>query len=241
MAVITLLIAVLLPSVRKARQLAANVVCQSNLGQVAKGWQMYFDTYKGACYQGVNANVLYGGWKGYNPPSGWQVGRPLNPSMNLPSDITTAAEAKVFCCPNDRGLTSSVSTSTSYTDFGTSYLTNVMLIGQDQIESRASVVGQAAPLHVEINKRLKQMNINRVTDPSHLILVGDHGWALQWESTNKLKAEWHDIPAYHTVAFVDGHASLIRIRKGLYITPEFRVQPFEELDPMTFAIQREVP
>jgi hypothetical protein len=43
------------------------------------------------------------------------------------------------------------------------------------------------------------------------------------------------------VAFLDGHVEFIRIRKGLYVTPEYCVLPFAELYGLALKVQMEEP
>ena len=77
-AVIAVLLAILLPSLRKAKALTKRITCQSNLKQIATAWSMYLDDNDGCFYQGRNANLNYGGWRGM---TGWYP-RPLNKYFN---------------------------------------------------------------------------------------------------------------------------------------------------------------
>ena len=81
-AIIALLLGILLPSLRAARIAANRTACQANLKQLALAWQMYLDNNNGHFYQGINANLNYGGWKG---EQGWSP-RPLNKYVDLPTD-----------------------------------------------------------------------------------------------------------------------------------------------------------
>ena len=72
--VIAVLLAILLPSLRKAKALTKRIACQSNLKQIAAAWSMYLDDNDGRFYQGKNTNLNYGGWRGM---IGWSP-RPLN-------------------------------------------------------------------------------------------------------------------------------------------------------------------
>ena len=89
-AVIAILLAVLLPALRKARMLTKRIACQSNLKQIAVAWNMYLDDNNGRFYQNRNANVLYGGWAGMQPPSP----RPLNKYFNLPVELLDEIKIK---------------------------------------------------------------------------------------------------------------------------------------------------
>ena len=61
LAIISLLLAILLPTVNKVRSMAKRTVCQSNLQQIALGWHMYLDNNNETFYQGVNTNHDFGG------------------------------------------------------------------------------------------------------------------------------------------------------------------------------------
>ena len=96
-ATIALLLALVVTSLRAARTSAQRVACQSNLRQIARAWNMYLDGNDGYFYQGVNANLKYGGWKGV---VNWSP-RVLNAYLGLPANLKTADDAKAFCCPGD--------------------------------------------------------------------------------------------------------------------------------------------
>jgi prepilin-type processing-associated H-X9-DG protein len=233
---------------RGARQFARDVTCQSNLGQIAKGWQMYLSASDGVFYQGGNAYLDYGGWKGNTK---W-IYRPLNPFLALPVDLganlpdppiwnspetlNAEAAAKVFRCPNDNGNVPNTLL-LCFQRYGTSYRTNDFLIGQTTVTGTGNLV----PLYKEINKILNRMNISRAYDPSRLVLIGDYGWVNQFRPKITAKTEWHIKPAYHNVAFLDGHVEMLQIRKGLFLAPLYRVLPFEDLDALAGSLQQEEP
>jgi hypothetical protein len=39
------------------------------------------------------------------------------------------------------------------------------------------------------------------------------------------------------MAFLDSHAELLHIRKGFYVTDEYSVLPFEELNYLAYQVQ----
>jgi len=241
-AVIALLLAILLPALRKAKALTKRVACQSNLKQIAVAWNMYLDDNDGRFYQGRNANLDYGGWRGIQ---GWSP-RPLNKYFNLPEDlpddVETENDAKIFCCPADRGGVPPdfAVREKAYHYLGTSYHTNIMLIGQNQL---LILEDKFKPLHEEINKRLKNLKLDNVDHHSRLLLIGDYGWFNQWKPIPhpredwKELAEWHGQPDCHNMAFLDSHVKFLNIRKGLYVTDEYNVLPFEELFGLAHEIQ----
>jgi len=241
-AVIAVLVGVLVPGLQEGVRIAGQVYCQANLAQAAKGWLLYLDDHHGAFYQGVNANLDYGGWIGMWGLRGnleW-TRRPLNPYVGLPRIIEDIDGAPVFRCPQDCGGVPTYRDLICSDVMGTSYQTNIFLIGQTQISLNPP---RLRPLHREINHRLPKMNISRASEPSRLILMGEYGWMLQWGAglPSSPESEWHGVPATFTVAFLDGHADFLRIRKGLYVTDQYRVLPFAELDALAIPLQQEEP
>jgi len=226
--VITLLLAILLPALNKARQIAFRIACQSNLRQIALAWEMYLDDNDGYfCQNDNNIEFLYGGWKGvYFTQEKRVLNKYLSPSL---SEIPQSeAEAKMFKCPADNGTTSSP----AYGSIGTSYHTNILLIGPDQA---ATLGGELAE---EINKRLKHLNRSKVSNPSRLLLVGDFGWATQWlPSPYPRGPTWHSRCCHYNVAFLDHHIEFIKVRKGVYVADEYTVIPFRELYDLAREVQ----
>ena len=237
-AVISMLMAVLLPALRKARVLAKNMRCRSNLRQIYLGWHMYLDDHDGYFYQGVNANLDYGGWKGMVE---WTP-RPLNPYLRLEADLQDKSGAKVFCCPSDRGGVPGFAIREKAFDYlGTSYQTNIFLIGQDSCGQFST---ETEDIDLQISGCLKGLNISRVANHCRVLLIGDYGWVNQWKPKPhprqqwKELAEWHGRADCHNLAFLDGHTELIEVRKGYYVTDEYAVVPFAELFGLARRIQQ---
>jgi len=239
-AVIAVLLAILMPALGKARQIAKRIGCQSNLKQIALAWNMYLDDNEGQFYQGRNTNLNYGGWPAIQ---GWSP-RPLNKyvGLNDPNGVTEEG-AKVFCCPADRGgVPGPYLREKVYDYLGTSYQTNILLIGQDQL-----LVGndKFSILHTEVNSRLKNLRRSSADNPSRLLLIGDYGWVNQWKpiphpsEDMKELAEWHGREDYHNLAFLDSHVRFLRIQKGFYVTDEYTVLPFKELYGLAREIQQQ--
>jgi prepilin-type N-terminal cleavage/methylation domain-containing protein len=237
-AIITLLFAVLLPALRLAKELAKRTRCQANLKQIALAWNMYLDDNDGCFYYGINANLNYGGWKGMQ---NWEP-RPLNRYLNLAPDLQTENEAKVFCCPADRGgVPGPALREKAYLYLGTSYQTNIFLIGQDGCGQFSD---KTKPLDEEIDKRLRGgVKLNRVGNSSRLLLIGDYGWINQWKPSPyprqewKELAEWHRKTDHHNMAFLDSHTQLLNIKKGFYITDQYTIVPFVELYDLAYEVQ----
>ncbi len=237
-AIIALLLAILFPALRKVKALTRRTLCQTNLRQIALAWNMYLDDNEGRFYYGINANRKYGGWKGMVDE--WP--RPLNKYLRLAPTLETENEAKVFCCPADRGgVPGYAMREKVYCYWGTSYQTNIFLIGQDGWEGFS---GKTKPLDEEIDKRLKGgVNRSRVGNPSRVLLIGDYGWVNQWyperpiPPERKELAEWHGWADHHNMAFLDSHCQFLNILKGFYVTDQYAVVPFPELFPLAYQVQ----
>jgi len=214
------------------------MICQGNLKQIAIAWHLYLNDNEGALPQVVKMNRRFGGWRGHGGKSFY---RPLNEYLDLPPDINTGDEAKVFRCPADSGgIYKKPAHDLAYDIFGNSYETNFLLIGPDQM-GRA-LDGGTQKLHNEINKRLKNLNLGNVSKPSLLLLVGDSNWADQWDCRIPIHGkDWHGNPRHFNLAFLDGHVEFIKIRKGLWVTPEYTLLPFAELYGLARNVQEEVP
>jgi prepilin-type N-terminal cleavage/methylation domain-containing protein len=234
-AIIALLLAILMPSLRKARGVARRVGCQSNLKQLAVAWNLYLDDNDGRFYQEQNANLNYGGWQGMRAQDLGEEprDRPLNPYLQLPAILETEDGPEIFCCPADRGgVPGYAARMKAYRYLGTSYQTNIMLIGYYQI---LVLPDQFQTLHEEINKRLMNLTRSRVYNHSRLLLMGDYGWINQWKPISlpdedlKELAEWHGRADCHNLAFLDSHVKFLDIRKGIYVADEYSVLPFKEL------------
>lgn len=228
-AIIAMLLAILLPGLRMARAACKKMICQSNLKQLACGWQLYFDSYNGYFYQGINANYQYGGWIGLVN----LFPRPLNKFVGLPDTVDNEDSSKIFNCPADKGgVPGSMYTERVYHYRGTSYQTNLVMIGQNQIS------GFYKPLNDEINKRITHLRINQITtNYANLALMGDQGWWFQflptapanWDQKYKSYAEWHTKPKYYNLVFMDCHTAFVEIRRGYYVTDDYSVIPFKDL------------
>ncbi len=241
-AVISLLMAMLLPALDAARRLARRTVCQSNLRQIAIGWELYLDNWDGAFCQRPNINHVFGGCKGtgYLDPN-----RPLNQYVGLPTVIETEKGAKLFRCPADTGgIPGMPDVESTYQYFGNSYQTNLLLIGQSQL---GYITPDLEVLRSAYNNRRTKLkdgiNLTDVTtNPSVLLLVGDNNWIHEWHPhpMSPHGQDWHGKPRYFSLAFLDCHVEFIKIRKGLFVTPEYSLLPFRDLHKLAYSVQVEV-
>jgi prepilin-type N-terminal cleavage/methylation domain-containing protein len=235
-AIISLLMAILLPALHKARILTKRITCKSNLRQIAVAWQLYLKDNDGLFYQGLNTNHLFGGWRGTGFPV---TDRPLNEYLGLDPNVPTEDGAKVFCCPTDKGgIFGLPPQELAYQYYGNSYQTSIFLIGPTKIGPGP---GNLSELHNTINSRLKNISIAGLSANFSLLpLLGDNNWMSEWHPLMPHSKDWHDKSRHHNLVFLDGHADFIKIRKGLYVTPEYTLLPFRDLHRLAINSQQEV-
>ncbi len=235
-AVIAVLLAIFMPCLNAARTVSRRTACAAHLKNIAHAWTMYLNEPSGRFYQAKEANVAYGGWRGKYQ---WAP-RPLNSYLGVPADAN-ASQAGIFRCPADRGgVPGEAMTEKAYDINGTSYTTNVLLIGQDQCPP---ISAKTVPLAQEINKVLPNLTINKITTkPGLLLLIGDFGWVNQWRAAPlpavwKEQAEWHGRPDCYNLAFLDGHVRFLRIERGIYVADDYTLLPCAELIPLARKCQ----
>jgi prepilin-type N-terminal cleavage/methylation domain-containing protein/prepilin-type processing-associated H-X9-DG protein len=234
-AIIALLLAILLPSLRKAKSLVKSVSCRSNLRQIGIAWHMYLDDNDGKFLQYVNINFDYGGWKGNNSA----IERPLNSYLSLPGKMEGSEGAKVFKCPADSGgVLGEPPLVKAYQHYGNSYQTNILLIGPTAIGIPSGSLGT---LHTEINKKLPFVKLHHIKQPTRVLLAGDSNWVNQWIHDRPKSVDWHDKEGFFNMAFLDGHTALVKIRKGIYVSDDYCVLPFSSLFKLAHEVQVEIP
>ncbi|MDH4240949.1 MAG: DUF1559 domain-containing protein [Phycisphaerae bacterium] len=242
-AVISLLMAMLLPALDAARRMARRTVCKSNLRQIALGWQSYTDYWDGAFRQRTSVNHDFGGWKG---TGGYALEREINKHVSLPTSITAENNAKLFRCPADTGGIPSVpDVESAYQYFGNSYQTNWLIIGPRTL---GNTDPGYEPLRTAYNNRRLQLSAgisltDVTTNPTVLLLAGDNNWIDEWLpiSMSPHGQEWHGKPRYFNMAFLDCHVEFIKIRKGIFVTPEYSLLPFRDLHKLAYSVQQEIP
>lgn len=244
-AIITLLVAILLPGLRKSRQMAKRIECQANLRSLSQAWQMYLNDNDAAFPKGVNMDINYGGRQGqgsayYGKDPNRPVPKLLNPYVALPT--VAGDEAEVFRCPCDTG--SHGTKPTCFLFYGTSFYMNHMLVGQGRLGVRRD--DPCEEVMQQVSVRLDKLKLFQVGNPSTVLLMGDFGWYNAWyfyygHLPERYQFYWHDRPSYHNLAFVDGHAAFVHIRQGLSVTPDYSVVPFDDLQSAARQCQQEVP
>ena len=237
-ATLSILMALLLPSLHLARQLAYRTRCQSNQRQLALAWRLYADDHEGRFYRGDNNyNYNFGGWQGLSDPC---AVRPLNHYLSLPDPIKEPKQAKLFHCPADIGGEDYDKFKSAFDKFGNSYEANYTLIGPNP---PLATWGQDAILFAKINQSCEDLKWDNLAQPDQLVLLGDHNWPSQWDPSNRWYCgrAWHGKRHHYNLAFLDGHVDFIEIQKGLCLTEEYRIHPIVTLNNLVTSLQSRVP
>jgi prepilin-type N-terminal cleavage/methylation domain-containing protein len=250
-AVLSALVAILLPALNMVRSLGKRVVCASNLKQMGLAWQLYVNDNDRCFPRYPSAHVRYGGWPArVYEENFWENtwrDRPLNPYMILGAkqEISEKA-ARVYCCPADRGGAGKDGY-TTYEYYGTSYATNTCLIGPDKFPISADYEQVYREFIEGINYLIEKKNMTpeRVTN-SHqqVVLAGDMGWYYQWWAYRELQPdkktllEWHKKHEHYNILMLDGHEEFIKIREGKWLVEgEYYINPFQEFNYLARQIE----
>jgi prepilin-type N-terminal cleavage/methylation domain-containing protein/prepilin-type processing-associated H-X9-DG protein len=259
-AIISLLIAILLPALQAARNQARRAACASNLQKIGQGWRMYLDEHGGKYPKAVNRQFQYGGQLGlgfdappdepdvpYNP-----VLRPLNPFLGLPAVVGTLSrdaggglnragtkEAEIYRCPGDGG---DESIRPSYFEhYGNSYFANEIIVGQTIY---APQPGDPCETVLQpLVPRIARLSEGQIANAARVVFVGDGGWTLTFNRRvpPAQRAEWHSTKRAHSLLFVDGHVEFLRVRKGVWVDDRYLVMPLGDAVPALDQCQQEVP
>ncbi|GMU24926.1 MAG: hypothetical protein AMXMBFR13_49970 [Phycisphaerae bacterium] len=243
-AIIALLAAVLLPSLRLAREQARRAACLSNLRQIGISWNYLLEASKGRFPQHRDGEINYGGRQGegepiYGQDPGIPISKPLNKFMHLPEVLRSGAE--VFRCPSDSG--SMFAQPTCFEYYGNSYLGNRILMGQNALPKNTFGPCDQEPyeLYKPVRARMKNLNRSAVDSESALILAGDFGWVHAADADpTKERIEWHVRRQTHNLVFLDAHAETVELRKGLITTAKYHLIPFGDLRSAAAVCQQEV-
>jgi prepilin-type N-terminal cleavage/methylation domain-containing protein len=235
-AILSLLIAVLLPSLKAAREQSRRAVCQSNLKQLHLGWMCYLEASRGRFPGGMNLEYNYGGLQGqgsvfFGADPGHPLPKPLNSHLKLPPVLRQGGE--VFRCPSDSGTSFVLPAAITY--YGTSYYPNQLLVGRNiwvpyESPCKAAwddLVGDpwAWPPKPGL---LDQVTRDKIDSPATVMLIGDYSWLDNWDdSVPEEFPFWHGRKASHNLTFMDGHTEFVRIRKGIHVDSQYTIIPFK--------------
>jgi prepilin-type N-terminal cleavage/methylation domain-containing protein len=214
-AIIAVLIAILLPALANARNMAGLAVCGSNLSQIGKATQFYIHDNSEAfpvpkySHSG-DPGFLWPMWfYGGDDSGSW------GPVGSFPAKDRSLAPyldplTGVYHCPGDR-----------VTYGGRPYWEAITVSYPMNLNSDT---GNFPSLW---SKRLSQ-----VADPARTLLVGDFAWSAIWAAGDWLVPQywWHPDGLGQlkvSLGFVDGHSDYLSIRPGVWNTASYRIFPNE--------------
>lgn len=216
--IISILMAILLPAMGKAKEQSQRVKCLSNLRQIGTGFLLYTQDFKK--YPARNStSQFYGTWtvelidRTY---PGYFLKGLLHPSVG-PSVVTEADRARwsrkyignfeVMRCPSDRGdrdpVFSAVYPGRGVFDaWGTSYFYNAR-DNFDYVDDR-------------VPGSLPGRDVGKVRNASKVIMLGDPEMhAFGGNGDSQLRWRWHDLKRnYANILFADFHAGAVIMTKN---------------------------
>ena len=235
-AIIALLLSIIIPSLKAAKEYASGAACLSNQKALATAWHLY---------QGENDGLIVGGSTYYSgtraTPYRW-VERPLlsdkdNPEINaLPGTLTLeyrlngiragrlypyTGNEKVYHCPNDKNMVKNAEPLATYRSYAISGLMN-----SEDFNTRSGNIYSPINSYRSVNfpggaKQLKvAVKFNDIKAPGNKYVFVEEDTAAKQQEWNAggfvLMAngnywEWWDWPAFYhndqsTLGFADGHA-----------------------------------
>lgn len=210
-AILALLVALLLPTLSRAREQAKIVACGSQLRQIGIAWQSYlvesngtFPSYHNAQGRVRNIQWYYGGRhpsESNHGPSGVFMAdeRPLNPYLG--AKIRNERRVRIFRCPSDgpivpvvAGRSSPTQGRPTYQWHGNSYMANSHLFFDDDPSTGM----------IEFDRPQKVESVPG--PPSAVLMAGDAQW--YFASFGGLyDADFHRRGDAANVLYLDGHVT----------------------------------
>ena len=217
-AIVALLIALLLPALKKARDAGRIVVCKSNLHQMGVAAHAYLgdwnDTF-GSAQSAAGWPTIFA-YVGKTGKGGYDL-HPANKrpmSIYLDNNIQPESPVAVALCPSD--LYGSYNWSSVYDHAGSSYCFNCAWYG------RTLVKGQDGTSQLDSYLGVRASQIRQ---PSRFVLAGDFAIANTPFEGSAVYGEgqknWHSLDGRDNTAFVDGHVSFLRIKDFTPTTDEY--------------------
>ena len=223
--ILSLLVSILLPSLQKAKQLARDVICASNLRNIGLGWRFYLDD-NNETFPLLRQNLhwLYGGKHPsiFNNEAGlWALDyRPLNEYLDLSRQNEVGIG--LFRCPSDREIRNNEGTPggtngyTTYEYFGNSYLLNwqLLVVWNDDFTQR---------------DRSKNFRLGDVKIPFHrLVLAGDCQWYYTVIDTF-WDANFHNYDDRMNLLFLDGRVEFVQLERGKDVSSDYSFSPYTDV------------
>ncbi len=246
-AIISLLMALLLPSLHRARVLTRRTVCQSNLANIARAYFAYLGSNGGHFYGDApevpHAYVTYGGWRGET--LGTKL-RPLNEFLDIPTVDPCESDTRVFRCPADCDPLETKHGS-FYKDVGNSYRANFVLVAPHWLAANVRMPEPWQTINATI-RSFPTATLSSVRQPSRLLWLGDYPWMNQWDPFSRKCTGWHGRRHWHNMVFLDGHVAFTQIVRGLYdasggcdVDADYRIQPHEGANETVLTLQHRCP
>ncbi|MCC6682448.1 MAG: prepilin-type N-terminal cleavage/methylation domain-containing protein [Phycisphaeraceae bacterium] len=199
--IIALLIALLLPALRKARESGKSATCLSNCRQIGIAMNAYCNDYDDYFTNKDSGYIPTGGrlvsvfnWMGKRGGGRYAPITPRYRPLNryLFNRVMGDDEEVFFArCPSDRGEMQYNATGTSYSSVHNKYYDDLADYGDDNYSTR----------------------ITEVRHASLLVMGGEHlAHANAWGGwTVNTPYPWHDQENRYNVVFVDGHGASIEV------------------------------
>lgn len=203
LAVVVTLLAVLLPTLNRARMASHRDICANHQRQLAGAWMYHMAEYGRLPYVPTQPEWRWGG-AGFSSVNGSPIldmNRPLNRCMSFDHHYGTGP--LVFRCPADHGITDEsgrigTGRRSAFRSFGSSYRANSALLGGDPT--------------IEDHAERRGLPIGDITTPlSRLVLMGDAVWFEAYEQTGR-DANWHGEANAGNLLFMDGSVKFQTIR-----------------------------
>lgn len=230
MGIVTILLGLLLPSLRYVRYAANGAVCATNLRQIGIGWRQYVDDHQAMPYR-ADADWKYGGasFLGAERRAVLSSDRPLNSYIMTESEQDSDSLAILFRSPLDRGyqwteasgmpVTQDVFRQrTVFERFGTSYRANPLLLDERRTRPTATP-GPLAEHEIEVM-------------PSRMLLAAVPQWQIAVDREWRIEASWHPEPDTGNVLFLDGSVRHLNFTDGLGTDYEYVPRPVEGHRPI---------
>ena len=194
LAVVSVLLAILLPTLSTARIASHRDDCANNQRLIYEAWQICLEANNGRFPTvAVEPGWFYGGlrFSSINDSAFLDFDRPLN--RYLPQSILIKHGEEIFKCPGDTGIHGEVAgvgtgTITAFRAFGTSYRANALLLR----------------LNPDLAESASGISTSTITTPhSKFMLMGDAVWYEVHEKTGR-QADWHAVANAGNILFLDG-------------------------------------
>lgn len=227
MAIVSILLGLLLPSLRYVRYAANGAVCATNLRQIGIGWRQYVDDHQAMPFR-ADADWKYGGaaFLGADRRAVLAGDRPVNSYIVTEGQQESDSLAFLFRSPLDRGYRWTEASGkpvsqevfperTVFERFGTSYRANPLLLDQRRTRPTARP-GPLAEHEIQ-------------TMPSRMLLIAVPQWQIAVDREWRVEASWHPQVDTGNVLFLDGSVRHVDFVEGL--GTEFDYLPYPVAGP----------